>query len=328
MGKALYDAWPEGARRTWGAAAVALAVAGYLLSAFPLVIGIGMFTALHQAGSDADPAAALQAATLPVLMPLLLAQFAVWTAMTLAWANLFERRGLASLGLTLSAGAAARYLTGLALGVVLLVIIATLAGLLGDVEAAGGAMDLAAEATPAGLMEALTRPAALGALGFAGLVFLVQGGAEEVVFRGWLMSTLAARWGVRAAVIVSSAAFMLFHVHVFVSGLWFGIAALAGIGMMGLVFALLALVTRTVWEAVAAHGAFNAAAVILPTAGLLAGDPNLDVSVAFARVFESATGMAGPDAASFGPETFAQALGAGIVAALLAVLVVRRGGRA
>ena len=326
MSAGLYGPWSDQGRRTWGAAAIALVVIGYLLSSFPLVIGIGVFTAVHQAQSDADPAVALQAATLPVLMPLLLAQFAVWTAMTLGWAALFERRGLASLGLGLSAGAIVRYALGLGFGVALLVIIAVLAGLLGDIENAGGAMDLAAEATPGGLAEAFGRPAVLAALTFAALVFLIQGGSEEVVFRGWLMSTLAARWGMRAAVIVSSLAFMLFHVHVFVSGLWFGIAALAGIGMMGLVFALLALLTRSVWEAVAAHGAFNAAAVTLPTAGLLAGDPNLDVTVAFAQVFESATGMAGPDAVSLGPETFAQAAGAGIVAAVLAVLVARRGG--
>jgi membrane protease YdiL (CAAX protease family) len=322
----LYAAWPDGARRTWGVAAVALTVLGYVLSSFPLVIGVGVYTAILQMRDGADPLAvqaALQTATLPVLMPLLLAQFVVWMGATWLWMRLFERRSLASAGLDLNFASLPRYLGGLLLGLVLLVVIAVTAGLLGGLEDAPGALDMGAEATPEGVLQALSRPGVVMALVFAAMVFLVQGGAEEVVFRGWLMSTLSARWGLRAAVLVSSAAFMMFHVHVFVSGLWFGVAALAGIGMMGLVFALLSLLTRSVWEAVAAHGAFNAAAVTAPTVGVLAADPELDINAAFAQVFNSATGMAGPDAVSLGPETFAQALGAGMVAALLAVLVVR-----
>ena len=328
MSAALYAPWPATARRTWAFAAIAMTVGGYLLSSLPLVLGVGAFAAVQQVQAGADPLAveaALQAATLSVLMPLLAAQFIMWTVMTLMWTAMFERRGLASLGLSLTPGAAGRYLAGLALGLILLIVIAGLAASLGDIENTTGALDLGADASASGLAAALSRPGVVAGLVFAACVFLVQGGAEEVVFRGWLMSTLAARWGVRAAVLVSSAAFMVFHVHVFVSGLWFGIAALAGIGMMGLVFALLSVLTRSVWEAVAAHGAFNAAAVTGPTLGLLASDPELDVSAAFARVFESATGMAGPDSAQLGPETFAQALGAGAIAALLAVVIARAG---
>jgi membrane protease YdiL (CAAX protease family) len=287
---------------------------------------MGVFAGIQQTAEGADPLAvqaALRDATLTLVMPLLLAQFAVWTGMTLLWARLFERRGLSSMGLKITPGAAVRYALGLVIGVVLLGIIAGLAGLLGDIETTTGALDLGAGATAAGLADALSRPGVVAGLVFAAGVFLVQGGAEEVVFRGWLMSTLAARWGVRAAVIVSSTAFMVFHVHVFVSGLWFGIAALAGVGMMGLVFALLAVLTRSVWEAVAAHGAFNAAAVTGPTLAVLAADPELAVNAAFALVFERATGMAGPDAVQLGPETFAQAAGAGAVAAVLTVLIAR-----
>lgn len=326
----LFGPWPNGARRTWGAAAIGLTVLGYALSSFPLVIGLGIYTAVLQVRDGADPLAveaALQNATLSLLMPLLLAQFVVWMGLTVLWMSLFERRGLASMGLSVNLAALPRYLLGLVLGLVLLIAIAVTAGLLGGLEDAPGALDMSADATPAGMAEALSRPGVVLALAFAACVFLVQGGAEEVVFRGWLMSTLTARWGLRAAVIVSSAAFMLFHVHVFVSGLWFGIAALAGIGMMGLVFALLAVLTRSVWEAVAAHGAFNAAAVTAPTLGVIAADPQLDINAAFAQVFNSATGMAGPDAVSLGPETFAQALGAGVVAAVLAILIARSGKR-
>jgi membrane protease YdiL (CAAX protease family) len=327
MSMALYASWPARARRTWGLAALAIVVGGYLISALPLVIGLAVFAAFQQA-RGADPLAveaAMQASTLTVLMPLLLSQFLVWMAITLGWAWVFERRGMASLGLALTPAALVRYLAGLGLGVGLLLAIASMVMVLGGLENAPGALSEGAGATPDSLAAALARPGVVTALGFAALVFLVQGGAEEVVFRGWFMSTLAARWGVRAAVIVSSLAFMLFHVHVFISGIVFGLAALAGIGLMGMVFALLALFTRSVWEAVAAHGAFNAAAVTAPTLALLAGDRDLDVSAAFAQVFNSATGMAGADAVTLGPETFAQALAAGAIAAVLAVLVARAG---
>lgn len=326
-----YGAWPPGARRTWGAAAVGLTVLGYMLSSFPLVIGIGIYTAVLQARDGADPLAvqaALQNATLPLVMPLLLAQFTLWMGGTWLWMRMFERRGLASAGLELKFTSAPRYLGGLLIGVALLTFIAVTAGLLGGLEDAPGALDMGAGATPQGVLQALSRPEVVIAISFAAFVFLVQGGAEEVVFRGWLISTLSARWGVRAAVIVSSAAFMMFHIHVFVSGLWFGIAALAGIGMMGLVFALLAVLTRSVWEAVAAHGAFNAAAVAAPTLGVIAADPELDINAAFAQVFNSATGMAGPDAVSLGPETFAQSIGAGVVSAGLAIMIARSRRRA
>ena len=325
---ALYHPWPTDARRTWGLAAIALVVAGYVVSAFPLAIGVAVFSAYQQAQGAAplDPGA-VAVPSLTVLMPLLLSQFVLWSAMTLIWAGVFEKRGLASLGLALTPGALVRYVVGLVLGVGLLTAIAGAAALLGDVENTPGALEYGAQATPQGLAEALARPGVLAALAFAAFVFLVQGGAEEVVFRGWLMSTLAARWGARWAVIVSSVAFMLFHIHVFASGLLFGIAAMAGVGMMGLVFALLALLTRSVWEAVAAHGAFNAAAVTMPTAAVLAADPDLDVIAAFTQVFERATGLAGPDAVSLGPETFAQALAAGVIAAGLAILVARWGRR-
>ena len=45
-----------------------------------------------------------------------------------------------------------------------------------------------------------------------GLVgFLIQGPAEEILFRGYILENLAAKWGLRWAVIVSSLAFGLLH---------------------------------------------------------------------------------------------------------------------
>lgn len=320
MSRALYAAWPDGARRTWGWAALLLTLAGFAVSGVVIVAGSAVYAGVL-AFNGADPQQIQQRMTddtLTFLLPLTLVQFIVWGGLTLIWVKAFERRPLATIGL--GSGAAARYLVGIVLGVVLVLAIGAAALGLGAAPEPGDVPDIAAASgfPPAGAIHAVL-------LGCS--VFLVQGAAEELVFRGWLMSTLAARWGVAAAVIVSSLLFMMFHVHVFVSGFTFGLVALLGIGMTGLAFALLCVLTRSVWEAVAAHGAFNAAAVGAPTLALLFEDPALSAKAAFAEVFARATGMAGPENTSVGPETFAQALAAGVISAGLAVLIARRARR-
>lgn len=324
MSRALYAAWPDGARRTWGWAALLLTFAGFAVSGVVIVAGSAIYAGLL-AFNGVEPLQIQQRMTddtLTFLLPLTLVQFIAWGGLTLIWVKAFERRPLATIGL--GSGAAPRYLLGIVLGVVLVLFIGAAA--LGLTLGLGGAPEpgeipaLSAESgfPPAGAMIAVL-------LGCS--VFLVQGAAEELVFRGWLMSTLAARWGVAAAVIVSSLVFMMFHAHVFVSGVGFGLVALLGLGLTGLAFALLCVLTRSIWEAVAAHGAFNAAAVGAPTLALLVEDPALSAKAAFAQVFARATGMAGPDSTSVGPETFAQALAAGVISAGLAVLIARRARR-
>lgn len=315
MNRALYAPLPETARRTWGWAALLLALAGFALSSTVVVVGSAVYGFVLTLGG-AEPAEIqqrLMGDTLTFLLPLLLVQFIVWAAITLGWTIVFERRSLATIGL--GPGAAPRYLIGLVLGLVLVFAIGLTALALGAEAGADAAEAGAGGAPPV---------AAIIAVLLGCCVFLVQGAAEEIVFRGWLMSALAARWGVVAAVIASSLLFMVLHAHVFVSGLGFGLVALLGLGMTGLAFALLCVLTRSIWEAVAAHGAFNAAAVGAPTLALLFEDPTRSANAAFGEVFTQATGMAGADSTSLGPETFAQALAAGVISAVLAVLIARR----
>lgn len=325
MGSALYSPWPAAARRTYGPGAIGLTIIAYFASTLPVVVGVAVWAVL-QGGLEADPAAieaGLQAETLTVLMPLLLLQFMAWSGLTLVWAFAFERRDLASLGMGLSGWTVPRYALGLFIGLGMLTFMGLSAYALGGVGDTGG--DVSQPPSPEAIEAALARPGIVAGLSFAVLVFLIQGGSEEIVFRGWLMSTLSARWGVRAGVIVSSLVFVSVHLHVFASGLWFGIAALTGIGMTGLVFALLALLTRSIWEAVAAHGAFNAAAVVGPTLAALAADPELTIGAAFADVFTSATGQAGPQAVADGFIIWAQAIAAGALCAGLVLVLVMLG---
>jgi membrane protease YdiL (CAAX protease family) len=319
MSQALYTPWPATARRTWGWGALGVVLLTYVLSIIPVTI-VGAVYGFLQVLGGADPdglQVAMMSDALGFLLPTILTQFFFWGLLIWLWARLFERRRGPSFGLRLSGWAVLRYGVGLILGVALLFAIGAMALVLG---ASGEGPDpFASDA-----LSRLNDPMLLASFGFVIVVFLVQGGSEEVIFRGWLMSTLAARWGVRAAVIVSSLFFMVFHAHVFISGLVFGIIALTGLGLVGLVFALLSLLTRSIVEAIAAHGAFNAAAITLPTLVMLLEDPALDVSAALAQVFATATGTAGPAATTVGPEMLAQGLTAGIISAALAVLLVRR----
>ena len=330
MSRALYSPWPPTSRRSWGWAAIAVVLITYFISAAPLIV-VGVIAAAAAAGgagAEQAEAAALRrvqtfqqaaAASLDirVLLPALMVQFALWAGLVWLWAAVFERRGWASLGFASGFGGGLRYGLGLVAGLALFVVIILAALVLAGGEAAEPSHGL-------GEIGRLADLTVLATLALVVCVFLVQGGAEEIIFRGWLMSTLAARWGVRASVIVSSLFFMLFHAHVFISGWVFGLAALAGIGMLGLAFALLSLAARSVIEAVAAHGVFNAVAVVIPTIGLMTQDPDLSAADAIEQVFSIATGTAGAEAVSVGPQLLAQSLGGAIVCVLLLFLVMRR----
>ncbi len=322
MTQALYAPWPETARRTWGWGALGLMVAGYLVSSVPVVIGTVIYTiALTAASGGADPMAAqsaLSANTLTVLLPLMLLQFIAWGVMTLLWVKLFEKRPLSTIGLS-GRDFAGRYALGLPLGLLLVVLVSVAAALLN--MGAPSAADSLGEMDPA---RAIGQAALIG---YAGLFvgFLIQGGVEELVFRGWLMSALTARWGKMLGVIVASFAFAVLHLHVFISGLMYGVLALSGIGLTGLVFSLTALWRRSMIEAAAAHGAFNAAAVIAPTFALMASDPNQTIHTAVAEVFSSATGMAGVENVSLGPETYAQLIAMGGLSVVMVIGLIMRG---
>ena len=316
MSQALYTQWPANSRRSWGIGAIVVLIAAFLVAVIPsVVIGV-VLTGIEMAGgrSPEEAQQALQSNIWGFLVPSILSQFIVWTVLIWLWARLYERRRAETYGLRISVGALFRYLIGLLLGVGLLVAIASVGTILGG---SAGDTDLEGLTSTGRLLD----PTTLALLGIIIVVFLIQGGAEEIIFRGWLMSTLSARWGIKAAVIVSSLCFMIFHAHVFFSGWVFGSIVLVGLGMMGLVFALLCLVTRSIVEAIAAHGAFNAAAVTVPTAVTLVQNPDLSLSDVLGDVFTAATGTMGPGETVIGPELFAQGATAGAIAVVLVLLV-------
>lgn len=333
--QSLYASWPEGARRSWGFGALGVLALGYLISSIAVALALIIYALSDLIGqvdfATASPedieslfSAAVLSATQEALGLVLLVQFGVWFLFTLIWVKAFENRNMASLGIE-GRGLIGRYLLGLVLGLGLVVMISLVLTGLTSVFGASEAMTDAADISMAEMdFSRLGEQEVLIGLGLLALLFLFQGGVEEFIFRGWLMSALTARWGKTAGVIVASFIFAVFHLHVLISGLVFGIVALTGIGFTGLVFSLGALWRRSIVEAIAAHGAFNAALVISPTVVMLASEPDRRLSDILAEVFTSATGTAGADQVSVGPELAAQPLTMGLISIVLLIVLVSR----
>lgn len=301
---ALYAPWPDGARRTWGWAAPVVVLAAYGLSILPALIAAAVIGVLLMAvdGQAFDPQSLR---TDPrVILLTLLAQFIAWGGLIVWWARGFERRGLNTLGLR-RANWLLRYGRGLLVGAALVAVLMGVAGVVTALFPVEGAAEAAEQAEQADFGR-LLQPAALGFLALMALVFLIQGGMEEVVFRGWLMSTLAARWGVVAAVTAATLIFMAVHAHVFISGAAYGAVVIAGLGATGLFFGLYALAERSIAGPIAAHGAFNVCVLGAPTAIQVAASEDADILSVFGEVLVTATATGGPDAVTMGPATFLQ----------------------
>ncbi len=148
-------------------------------------------------------------------------------ALTLIYVHSIEKRKLGTIGLV-KRRFALRYAAGFGVGLALLAIYSSPLFLSAPVHYTG-----------------LTPLAAvyLGA-------FMVQSAAEEVLFRGYLMTALARRGSVLWAVVISTAVFALFHMP----GSPLTICMVA---LLGVVLALFMLRTGSIWGAMGLHAAWN-----------------------------------------------------------------------
>jgi len=290
-----YGAWSEDARRPFGWSTPLLLIAGFGVA--QIVAAIVAIVAIMVSGVELGDAEMIE--SIPFnpgpFASLVLVQFAVWLGVTVLWMGVAERRGLASAGL----GAPGlfswigRYLFGLLTGFNLVVLLG-LAGWALSVVAPGAVPDY-------------VRPDVSGAdlgvfqdrelwmwLGVFAVVFLFQGGVEEIIFRGWMLSALAARWGRVMGVLVSSLAFALVHFHIPLASGWaYAGPVLAGIFMIGLFFALWSVDRRSIVGPMAAHGAFNffvtASALVIARIE----NPDTALTTVFADAIREITGQAG-----------------------------------
>jgi membrane protease YdiL (CAAX protease family) len=166
-------------------------------------------------------------------------QFAPIYGLFWLWTRLYERRPFRTLGLE-RAGAGRALARGFAVGLAMF-------GAVAGLGAASGAF--VPERGEPGLFGA----AALGGVLAVALGWLVQGPAEELLCRGWLLPVLGARYHPWVGVVGSSLVFTLLH------GLNPGIGALplVNLFLFAVFTALYALWEGGIWGVAAIHAVWN-----------------------------------------------------------------------
>lgn len=245
----LFEAQVPNHRRTWILAIPVLAfsffIVGQILTLMPVKL-------LGLASRDTIE-------TYPTILFLIIGTFAMAALVFAAWLRFFERRSWASVGLGVREDARRNYLLGFGLGLLMA------ATVVGSVQLLGG-YSIEAE------LNLQLRD--LVPILILMLAFMLQSGTEELVFRGWMLGRIAARYGLWAGVIGNSVLFTLMHVDT---------DALAALGMAGIIMftfatllfsiflSLLAIRERSIWGAAAWHASWNWMFITwfgLPTTGI------------------------------------------------------------
>ena len=107
--------------------------------------------------------------------------------------------------------------------------------------------------------------------------FGLQAGTEELIFRGWMMERLSARYGLLAGVVGNSLLFMLMHMEAggsetgsILSTIVFNLMTF----LLSVFLSLLVIRQRSIWGAAAWHAAWNWIFITwfgLPTTGIELG---------------------------------------------------------
>jgi uncharacterized protein len=212
------------------------------ISAFGVLIGLvagsfiasGVFIALGITTVTTDTLTVGLIATLSLLLP-----FGVILVVFWLWVRFYEQRPFWTMGLP-RAGAVAEFGIGWATGALMFGAVYMLLMFGGVLTPSDGGL-----ATNAG-------PTVL-AVGMILLGYLLQGSAEEIVFRGWLLPVIAAKQSVWLAVVVSSLMFAALH------ALNPGITALPILNLIlfGVFAAVVALWRGDVWLICGIHAAWN-----------------------------------------------------------------------
>jgi membrane protease YdiL (CAAX protease family) len=167
----------------------------------------------------------------------IIAAFGGMVAALWVWLRCFEKRSLQSVGL-IRTKILAKYLLGFGFGALMLAIVVGLMSLSRHVTIDSGGTD------PVGNV------AALGATLLMLLAWVVQGGTEEIITRGWYQGVLGARYHPWVGIAVSSLLFAVLHLTV-------NPVALLNLLLFGLFLALYCLREGSIWGVCGWHTAWN-----------------------------------------------------------------------
>ncbi len=206
-----------------------------------VLLGVAQTFSLLLAGFAGVLAEDIGARSTKSLIFTLFVSFGLTLLVVLAWVRLAENRSLQSIGWRFEK-AWMRYCRGFAIGLLMNITAIALIAVFGGYSVTSW-------------FSAFANPAALLIIVVFLFGFIIQGGTEEVLVRGWMMSAIASRWGLPLAVGVTSSFFAVLHLpnewpHVN----WI---AIANIVLVGVFFALFALKERSLLGVCAAHASWN-----------------------------------------------------------------------
>ncbi len=170
---------------------------------------------------------------------LLISSFVLIYLILWLWLRFFEKRAFWTLGYELK-NALAQYGRGFLIGALMF------GGAVGILAISGAISFEAGDLTQQGFV-------ALGGVIVVLIGWIVQGGAEEVLFRGWVLPVLGARYRPWVGLLISSLIFALLH------GLNPGISVLAVVNLVlfGLFAGLYAMREGSLWGISALHSVWN-----------------------------------------------------------------------
>lgn len=182
-------------------------------------------------------------------LPALGAAFGLILLHFLMWTRFAERRPLTSIGM-FRGGSAGKYLNGLVYGA----LFAVLVNLAAVVAASYLGFSMPAMFT--GSLSVIGPEVLIFAAAIVPVV-LLQGGTEEVVFRGWMLSALSARTTITIGVLVSSIAFGVFHLDRFLMDPVFAMIFISSTVVLGAFLGVWAVHSGSIAGPAGFHGAYN-----------------------------------------------------------------------
>ena len=197
---------------------------------------VASFTALLQHAHLVD--AAENPIGLQGFAAFLLLPFAALGLAVLAWVRFVERRSLSTLGLV-NRGRLQTFLLGHITGAAMATAIVAAIWIAGSFAARGYA-------------PAFHSPAGLGSIVILLACFAVQSSVEEILFRGWMLSAIATKFGTVPAIAISSAAFTLMHYDPGVSAIF-----VTNVFLFAVFACCWAIAVGNIWGVMGFHSGWN-----------------------------------------------------------------------
>ncbi len=219
----------------------------------------------------------------------------IW--LSILWAHKMEGKTLSDLGLRFDLLGWQQYRTGLQIGLLFAAALMMLVGLLQILFAFGGQGENTTDVVLH--WSRLANPVFWLLLVALAILFAIQGGAEELLCRGWLLSSITQKKGLPIGIFLSSFLFAGMHVHYFfingleisVNQMLVGTVGLLAMFGMGLMLAMLALRDRSIMGAAGLHASFNFLAIGLGLTLFVVQGDEVNISAAFMQSFAQSTDL-------------------------------------